>query len=149
MFRKITGADKDLFLALSNEFYNSAAVLCPIPQKFHENTFGELMRSSDYLEGYIFEKNGKVCGFSVLNKMYCHEAGGLVVWIEELYVRPEFQGLGIGSAFFSWVEKNIPAARYRLEVEPENERACALYSRLGYEKLEYMQMYKQILTSDF
>ncbi len=140
--RKIKATDRDLFLTLSREFYNSSAVLHPIPEQFHENTFNELMKSDLYLDGYILEADGEAAGFALLNKMFCHEAGGLVIWIEELYVRPQFQRRGLGSAFFEWMQRSLPAARYRLEVEPENERACALYSRMGFEKLEYMQMHK-------
>ena len=32
----------------------------------------------------------------------------------------------------------------RLETEPENERAQALYRRLGYEPLGYLQMIKRL-----
>ena len=71
------------------------------------------------------------------------EVGGMVVWIEELYILPGHQGKGLGSAFFAWLEKNVPAVRYRLEAEPENVRAMSLYKRLGYEVLPYVQMIKE------
>ena len=40
--------------------------------------------------------------------------------------------------YIDFVLKEIPAARYRLETEPENEKAAALYSRLGFEFFEYV-----------
>ena len=52
---------------------------------------------------------------------------------------------GLGSAFFAWLEQNVPAVRYRLEAEPDNARAMALYKRLGYEVLPYVQMIKDAL----
>ena len=48
--------------------------------------------------------------------------------------------MGLGREFFSFLHKNRPAARYRLEVEPDNERAIALYSSLGFTVLPYGQM---------
>ena len=36
------------------------------------------------------------------------------------------------------------ARRLRLEVEPENERAVALYKKLGYRELEYRSMIKDL-----
>ena len=139
-FRKIEQKDKGIFLEMSREFYNSSAVIAPIKEQFHENTFDELMRSEDYLACYIIECDGKTAGFGLLNFAYCHEAGGKVVWIEELYIREEFRGQGIGTKFFEFVHKKHPAMRYRLEVEKENEKAVKLYKRLGYDFLEYDQM---------
>lgn len=140
--RKMTSADKDIFIEMSREFYHSPAVLNDIDEKNHFAAFDELMRSDVYLEGYILELFSETAGYALLNKMYSREAGGMVVWIEELYVRPKFQGCGAGSAFFGYLEKNVPAARYRLEVESDNFRAKALYGRMGYDILPYEQMYK-------
>ena len=142
MFRSICESDKSVFLEMSLEFYNSPAVLRPIDERFHENTFAELMRSRDYLECYIIEEEGKTAGYCLLNKTFGHECGGPVVWIEELYVRPEYQGKGLDSAMLDFVEQENPAARYRLETEPENENAARLYGRKGYEPLGYCQMVK-------
>ena len=139
-FRTIDEKDKEMFFELSEEFYNSPAVLAPIKKEFHANTFEELMRSRDYLECYMIECDGKSAGFGLLNFAYCHEAGGKIVWIEEIYIREEFRGRGIGTKFFELVKNNHPANRYRLEVEKENERAVKLYKSLGYDFLEYDQM---------
>ena len=140
--RPIEQKDKELFLTLSREFYNSPAVLAPIKEEYHENAFCELMRSRDYLDCYILEYDGNVAGFGLLNISYCHEAGGKIVWFEELYIREAFRSHGIGRAFFAYVEEHFPAFRYRLEVEKENERAVKLYKSLGYDFLEYDQMIK-------
>lgn len=142
MIRIIEEKDRETFLELSKEFYSSNAVLHPIDESFHEKTFAELMRSHDYLECYIIEENGETAGYCLLNKTFGHECGGPVIWIEELYVRSEYQGRGIGSEMLDLVEQAHPAARYRLETEPENERAAKLYGRKGYEPLGYCQMVK-------
>lgn len=143
--RKIEKADKEMFFELSEEFYNSNAVLSPIKKEYHINTFDELMRSNEYLDCYILEYDGKIAGFGLLNFSFCHEAGGKIVWIEELYIRESFRGLGIGTEFFGFVKKSFPAKRYRLEVEKENAGAVRLYKKLGYDFLEYDQM---ILDAD-
>ena len=68
-----------------------------------------------------------------------------MVWLEELYIRAEFRSRGLGSEFFRQVtEENRDARRFRLEVEPENVRAIALYRRLGYENLPYVQMIRDV-----
>lgn len=145
IIRKVTESDKDEFIAMSKIFYASDAVLQDVDESYHEAAFNELMHSDTYLDCYFFERENVVLGYALLNKTYSREAGGIVIWIEELYVKPEYQGQGIGNEFFDWIELNIPAARYRLETEPENIRAKALYKRRGYEVLPYIQMVKDIV----
>lgn len=141
-FRKITKEDRKEFLNMSREFYASEAVLHPVDEANHEKAFDELMRSDVYLECYLIESDGMHVGYALLMKTYSREAGGLNIWIDELYVRPAYQGLGAGSAFFRFLEQTHPAARYRLETEPDNLRAQKLYHRLGYRDLPYLQMIK-------
>lgn len=143
MIRRIKQSDKDIFLRLSREFYRSEAVLHDIPEEFHKNTFDELMRSDDYAQGYIFcSKDGTPAGYALTAKTFSHEAGGYVIWIEEIYIRPQFRGKGLGKQFFTYVE-TLGAARLRLEAEQDNERAIALYRSLGYKPLHYVQMIKE------
>lgn len=142
IIRRINESDRESFLEMSREFYLSDAVLHEIPNSYHERAFDELMRSGDYLICYIFEKDGAAVGYAMLNKMFMHECGGIVLWVEELYIRESCRGMGLGHEFFSFLEQNESASRYRLEVEPENLRARSLYERLGYETLPYMQMIK-------
>ena len=140
--RKIDKNDKTLFMDFVNVFYNSDAVIAPVPDEYHEKAFDELLRGETYQEGYILEYGGQPSGYALLSKTFSQEAGGMVVWLEELFVTQEFRGKGIGSTFFDYMCENIPAVRYRLEVEPDNKRAIALYERKGFEILPYMQMKK-------
>ena len=142
MLRKITPNDRETYIALSEEFYSSDAVSHSIPVEFHKNSFDELMRSDEYIECFIFEHEVETAGYALIAKTFSPEAGGVVVWIEELYVREGFRGKGLGKAFFAYMEQNYNVSRYRLEVEPDNVRAKKLYSALGYKKLPYEQMIK-------
>ena len=142
MVREITAADRQLYTKLASEFYSTDAVLYNIPASHIEATFNEMMRSSEYAEGFILETGGEAAGYALLAKTFSQEAGGIVLWIEELYVRSEYRSKGLGSEFFAFLEQNRPAARYRLEIEPENERAADLYARRGFVSLPYCQMIK-------
>lgn len=139
-FRVADACDKRAFLEMSREFYSSDAVLHAVDPSFHEKAFAELLRSGTYLSCFVFECGDRVAGYALLSKMFSREAGGMVVWIEEIYVRSAFRGRGVGGAFFAWLRANVPAIRYRLEVEPSNERAQSLYRRLGFSELPYVQM---------
>lgn len=141
-FRRIEPRDREEFLSMSEEFYASEAVLHAVPTEYHALAFEELMRSDAYLECYMIEVDEQAVGYALLVKTYSREAGGLNIWVDELYLRADYRGLGAGSAFFAFLEKTHPAARYRLETEPENERAQKLYRRMGYRALPYLQMIK-------
>ena len=147
MVRAIELRDRAAFLDLSAQFYSSAAVLAPVPQKFHEDAFAELMRSDEYAGGFMIEADGAPVGFALVAKTYSREAGGLVLWLEELYILPAYRSRGLGQEFFAFAERYAwegGYARIRLEVEEDNVRARALYERLGYAPLEYGQMVKQL-----
>ena len=123
---------------MAKDFYSSPAVLENIPEENIRNSFDLFLSGTPYGDAFIFENNGIILGYGVLAYTHSQEAGGKVVWIEEIYVKKEYRGRGIGSQFLEFVKSNIPARRYRLETEPENERAAALYRRHGFEHFEYV-----------
>lgn len=143
MIRKITPADREVYLKMAWDFYHSEAVLHAVPDSHYTRAFDEMMRSEDYLLGLIFEHENKTAGYALLCKTWSQEAGGAVVWIDELYILPEFQCRGLGRAFFAELQKIAPAARYRLEIEPDNTRAERLYNAMGFETLGYKQLVKE------
>ena len=106
-FRPITAADETDFYTMAEEFYHSDAVLHPIPAEYHRRAFAEMMRSGQYLSGYIFTDGDNTAGFAVTNRMMQHEAGGVMVWVEDLYIRPAYRGQGLGSRFLAWLEETI------------------------------------------
>ena len=88
MIREIREEDKQLYMDLTEEFYNSEAVLHPIPEAYREATFEEMMRSQDYVKAYILEKDGQAAGYGLTSYTFSQEAGGKAVWLEELYPAP-------------------------------------------------------------
>ena len=147
MIREIPRNDRDSFLRLSDEFYKSEAVLHDIPAAYHEAAFDELMRSKKYASAYMIEWEGEIVGYLLTAKTYSREAGGLVLWLGEMYMRPAYRSKGLGKEAFAFIEalaarENI--RRLRLEVEEDNVRARSLYERLGYRPLEYGQMVKEL-----
>lgn len=140
MFREIREEDRETYYDFVDKFYHTDAVNAPVPTVNYETTFNEMMRSDTYVKGYIFEYESKACGFALLSKTFSQEAGGLSVTIEEIYIEPAYRGKGLGTAFFEFIKKEIPAMRFRLEVEDYNVGAKRLYERMGFEMLPYLQM---------
>lgn len=145
MIRPVKENDREFYIRSALAFYHSPVVLAPIPQSHIEKTFDLLLQGSPFALGYILEHDGKPCGYALLARTWSQEAGGEVIWIEEIYVLPEFRSLGLGKEFFAFLEKAFAgkAKRFRLEVEKENEKAVRLYKSLGFEFFEYDQMKKE------
>ncbi len=146
MIRPITSDDRAQYIAMCREFYSGDAVLHPVPEDYFQRTFDALMAHTPFAAAHLIEQDGETAGYALLAKSFSQEAGGVVIWIEELYIRPQFQGKGLGTAFFRFLEAQNDGTvkRYRLEYEPDNVRGAALYRRLGFTPLPYGQMIKDI-----
>lgn len=145
MVRKVELGDRDAYIGLVQQFYSSEAVQHAIPRENIEATFDELMRSDVYAQGYMLIHNGQPAGYALLAKTFSCEGGGLTVWVEEAFIRPEYRSLGLGSALFSAIEAEYgpSLARMRLEITPDNLRAKSLYHKLGFQEFPYLQMVKE------
>ena len=141
--RDFEKADRAAVLAMVDTFYSSPGVLHRIPVEHFDLAYDEMCGGGSLrLRGLIIEVDGKPAGFCSLSFSYSTAAGGPVVLIEEVYIDPAFRGLGLGTAAFDFIKKEYSgkAARLRLEVAPDNQRAIELYERIGFEKLPYVQM---------
>ena len=66
------------------------------------------MNDNPYLEGYIFEDSNEVQGYAMIAKSFSTEFDKSCIWIEDLYIKDEYQGFGIGSLFMDFiVEKYV------------------------------------------
>lgn len=145
MIRYFTQKDKEFYISMSQDFYNTDACAHAVEVENFEKTFEECMRSGDYIRGIIVECDDKRVGYGLFSLTFSAEAGGMVVLLDELYILEKYRSRGLGKEFFEFVYNEIPnVKRYRLEVTAVNRRAIALYQRLGYGPLEYLQMIKEI-----
>ena len=141
-FDKFKAEHKQDFLDMSREFYASDAVLSPVPDDFHLRALDELLKSDRYIQCYIFRKDNETAGYALLAKSYSREAGGEMLWIDEIYIRPPFRGMGAAKMFFDFIHTEFSPARFRLEVTGDNDRAARLYEKLGFTFMSYRQMIK-------
>ena len=146
MIREIESRDRDKFIAMVKKFFSSEAVLHDIPASHIQQTFEEVIADSPYAKAYIIEDNGETAGYGLLSLTYSNEAGGMVVWIEELYIMKQFRGKGLGNQFIDFINREYAqqAKRIRLEIVDSNKSAERLYRRKGYAPLDYVQMVHEI-----
>ena len=141
--RPMTVADKECVLEMMRVFYASPAGLSNGSEEIFEKDIDNCVGDCPYLEGYIFQAGEEVQGYAMVAKSFSTEFGKPCIWIEDLYMKPRYRGLGIGSHFFAYIEQKYPGTVLRLEVEEENERALKVYQKCGYQVLPYMEMKKE------
>ena len=142
MIRKMVRDDKEMIIDMMRVFYASPAVLSNGSEEIFEADVENCVNDSPYLEGFVFEENGEVQGYGMIAKSFSTEFGKPCIWVEDLYLKPEYRGQGIGSKFFEYLEQTYTDCIFRLEVEEENERAIRVYKKNGFDILPYMEMKK-------
>ena len=145
MIRPVENKDRSIFLELTAEFWNTPAVHAKIPLAYHERTFDLIMKGTPYVSAYLISYNETVVGYGLLSFTYSNEAGGMVVWLEEIYIREAYRGKGLGNEYLHFVSDTYreKAAWLRLEIAPQNDRAKRLYERHGYRTMPYQSYYKE------
>lgn len=143
--RKLNAADFEKTLSMMKVFYASDALLIYPEDAVLAKMLRDALEDTPFLTGYGFEVDGQLVGYGMTTRSYSTERGGLCIWIEDIYIEPRFRGRGIGPAFLRFVEEQNPGAvRIRLEAEPENEHAMAVYQKSGFEILAYTQLVKEL-----
>lgn len=142
IIRMMMREDKKEVFEMMQVFYASPAVLSNGSTEIFENDIENCVNDSPYLEGYIFEEDGEIQGYAMVAKSYSTEFGRPCMWIEDLYIKEQYRGMGIGSRFFKHLDEKYKGVIFRLEVEEENEKAIKVYEKCGYDVLPYMEMKK-------
>ena len=140
--RPMTRQDKPQVLEMMGVFYSSDAVWTNGSREIFEADIDACIGHSPYLEGYIFENANQIQGYAMIAKSFSTEFGKPCIWIEDLYIKDAFRGLGIGKVFLDFIAEKYVGCLLRLEVEDENERAMKLYGKCGFEVLPYVEMKK-------
>ena len=142
--RKMTEADRESVVNMMRTFYHSPAVWTNGSEDIYHNDVTACVTNNPYAEGFIFEEDNQIIGYGMIAKSFSTEFGKSCIWIEDLYLKEEHRGKGIGGSFFAFLEREYPGTIMRLEVEEDNERAVMVYRKNGYEELPYMEMKKEI-----
>ena len=110
LIRLIEDKDKEEVLEMMKVFYASPAVLHKASEEILKKDIDDCIGKCPFIEGYVFECNSdnmkrhneedKLAGYAMLAKSYSTEYGGMCVWIEDIYIKNEYRGMGIGSKFF-------------------------------------------------
>lgn len=140
--RVMTKKDKSCILEMMRVFYTSQAVYTNGSEEIFSNDIENCINDNPYLEGYVVEDSCGIQGYAMIAKSFSTEFGKPCIWIEDLYIKDEYRGLGLGNMLMEFITEKYTDCIFRLEVEEENERAIKLYKKCGFTVLPYMEMKK-------
>jgi len=88
-------------------------------------------------QAVVVELGGVVLGYALLVPFWSNELGGCVCQIDELFVQDGFRSRGIGTSLFEAIAAHAlfsheDVVALALGVTADNQRARALYERLGF-----------------
>ena len=134
MWRPATPTDDDAIIALSVLLNAEDPGPRPVPRAHVERTLAMLRREPARGTAAVLELDGRVVGYTFLISFWSNELGGDVCTIDELFVHPDHRGHGHGAAMFAAIDAlwARPYVALALETTHRNERARALYARLGF-----------------
>jgi ribosomal protein S18 acetylase RimI-like enzyme len=85
-----------------------------------------------------------VVGYAIVIRYWSNEYGGDIACIDELYVKPDWRGLGIGASCLDHIAGSGDYRALLLETTPANRRAREFYIRKGFGPMSNRRLFKRL-----
>ncbi len=128
---KINESDFEILISFFIEF----AIFEKLPDKMI-NTVDKMKEEKDFFNGFTLkDENGSILGFVTFYFAY-YTWIGKSLYMDDLYIRPEYRGRGFGTSLINKViffAKENKCNKLRWQVSSWNEAAINFYKSLGAE----------------
>ena len=144
-FQRVTAADLPEVLELMRGLYRLGSA--PWSAPVAERSSRELIGSPEKGGAWMIRIEGQTVGYFVLTLAFSLEFGGTFALLDELYLREQWTGRGIGSATLQFIEEQcrvMGAATLRLEAGFDNPDAVRFYERHGLHREQRHLMTKRL-----
>lgn len=144
-FRQAHEGDVETLLAFMEQLYRHDRIPWNEPQA--RAALANLLTHPDLGQVWLIEHEGETAGYLVLTLGYSLEYHGRDAFIDEIFIREEYRGQGIGKAALEFAEEACRALGVKalhLEVERTNLSAQAFYRSAGFEDHDRYLMTRRI-----
>jgi GNAT superfamily N-acetyltransferase len=134
MWRPARPDDREEIVAMCLALHREDPGVSPVEAEQVRETLALFDRHRGRGRAVVAEVGDRLAGYALLIPYWSNEQGGEICEVDELYVRAERRGEGLGSALFAAIDGGSfgAFAGVALGVAPANARARRLYERLGF-----------------
>ena len=143
-YRVAAIADLTTLLELVEEFHQHEKL--PFDATLDREVLRHFLTDESFGRAWLIEQDDAVIGYLVLTLSFSVEYRGRDAFIDELYLRPQYRGQGIGTQLLAFAEaacRRLKVRALHLEVHIENPDAQRFYHRAGYQNYDRLLMTKQ------
>ncbi|MCG2792690.1 MAG: GNAT family N-acetyltransferase [Weeksellaceae bacterium] len=119
---------------MMKDFY--AIDFYPFDEKLTNENFEKFMNGDKYGDCFKIVFQGQIAGYLILVKYFSFEFGGEILFLDELFVKPEFRGKSLGKKALEFVKNYSVENGFKavlLEIENHNGKAKKLYEHYGFQ----------------
>lgn len=119
----------------------------PFDRRPAHNAMKKIVANKHIGKVWLIQQSEDVVGYMVVTLSYRLEYRGFYAFLDELYVRADRRGGGIGSKAIQFLERacqQLGVNTLQLEVKQNNPKASALYKRVGFARQKRDVMSKTI-----
>lgn len=132
-FKPIAQQDIEVVTTMMEEFYGIDNY--PINIEKTKSLLKEFIVNDALGSGWLILHNGQAVGYVILTFVFSFEYAGRIAILDELYIRNEWRGLGLGGNTLDFIHeqaKQLGIKIIYLEIENHNEKARNLYLSKNY-----------------
>ncbi len=91
-YRPLKVPEREIVARLIKDFYKETPNIKKVTDKKISRTFLAFAKDPAKGETLVIEKDKKIIGYALLANFWSNEWGGNVLFLDEIYLKPEFRG---------------------------------------------------------
>lgn len=132
-YKPVSESDIAIAVSMMREFY--AIDGYPIDAEKSKALFHQFIGNENLGRSWLIVSDEQIVGYIILTFVFSFEYGGLIAFVDELYISGHARGKGIGKSSIEFIKaeaRKLSLKLLYLEVEHHNSNAQKLYLSAGF-----------------